>query len=61
MLKLGMYKNPECAYLPLCFGGCRYMTYVRDGNIDQLDCKKEYFDASLETLLKQDIRYRLPN
>lgn len=61
-LKLGIYKNPECAacvYLPLCFGGCRYMTYVRDGNIDKLDCKKEYFDASLETLLKQDIRYRL--
>ena len=64
LLKLGMYKNPECAecvYLPLCFGGCRYMTYVRDGNIDKLDCKKEYFDASLETLLKQDIRYRLQN
>jgi uncharacterized protein len=61
-LKLGIYKNPECAacvYLPLCFGGCRYMAYVRDGNIDELDCKKEYFDASLETLLKQDIRYRL--
>jgi uncharacterized protein len=59
-LKLGIYKNPDCAacvYLPLCFGGCRYMTYVRDGNIDKLDCKKEYLDASLETLLKQDIRH----
>ena len=61
-LKLGIYKNQDCAecvYLPLCFGGCRYMAYVRDGNIDKLDCKKEYFDAALETLLKQDIRYRL--
>ena len=61
-LKLGMYKNQDCAecvYLPLCFGGCRYMAYVRDGNIDKLDCKKEYFDASLETLLYQDIKYRL--
>lgn len=61
-LRLGIYKNRDCAecvYLPLCFGGCRYMAYVRDGNIDKLDCKKEYFDASLETLLKQDIRYRL--
>lgn len=60
--KLGMYKNQDCAecvYLPLCFGGCRYMAYVRDGNIDKLDCKKEYFDASLETLLYQDIKYRL--
>jgi uncharacterized protein len=61
-LRLGIYKNPECetcVYLPLCFGGCRYMAYVRDGNIDKIDCKKEYFDASLETLLKQDIKYRL--
>ncbi|MBI4633004.1 MAG: geopeptide radical SAM maturase [Deltaproteobacteria bacterium] len=60
-LKLGIYKNRDCAecvYLPLCFGGCRYMAYVRDGNINKLDCKKEYFDAALETLLKQDIRYR---
>ena len=60
--RLGIYKNQDCAecvYLPLCFGGCRYMAYVRDGNIDKLDCKKEYFDAALETLLKQDIKYRL--
>ena len=59
---LGFWKNEECAeceYLPLCFGGCRYMTFVRDGNVDALDCQKEYLDASLETLIKQDITYRL--
>ena len=59
--KLDIWKNEECAgceYLPLCFGGCRYMTFVRDGNIDKPDCKKAYFDASLETLIKQDIKYR---
>lgn len=61
-LRLGLYKNEDCAtcvYLPLCFGGCRYMAYLRDGKIDKLNCKKAYFDASLETLLKQDIKYRL--
>ncbi len=60
-LRLGIYKNPDCAacvYLPMCYGGCRYMTLVKDGNIDKIDCKKAYFDATLETLLKQDIRYR---
>lgn len=60
--KLGIWKNEGCAdceYLPLCFGGCRYMTFVRDGNIDKLDCQKAYLDASLETLVKQDIEYRL--
>ena len=60
--KLGIWKNDDCAgceYLPLCFGGCRYMTFVRDGNLDKLDCQKAYLDASLETLVKQDIEYRL--
>ena len=60
--KLGIWKNEDCAeceYLPLCFGGCRYMTFVRDGNLDKLDCQKAYLDASLETLVKQDIKYRL--
>ena len=60
--KLGIYKNPECAaceYLPLCFGGCRYMAYVREGNFDKVDCKRAYLDASLERLIKQDIKYRL--
>jgi len=60
--KLGIWKNQKCAgcdYLPLCFGGCRYMKFVRDGNIDTVDCQKPYLDASLETLVKQDIKYRL--
>lgn len=60
--KLNRWKNDdcmECAYLPLCFGGCRYMTFIRNGNIDALDCQKEYLDASLETLIKQEIKYKL--
>lgn len=58
--KLGIWKNgecPECEYLPLCFGGCRYMTFVRDGNIESVDCNKSNYDSILETLVKQDIRY----
>lgn len=60
--KLGMWKNDECIeceYLPLCFGGCRYMTYMRNGSIDKVDCKKAYLDTTLETLIKQDIKYGL--
>jgi uncharacterized protein len=59
--KLGIWKNEECIeceYLPLCFGGCRYMTFIRDGSIDAVDCQKAYLDASLETLINQDIKYR---
>ncbi|MBA7681088.1 GTP 3',8-cyclase [subsurface metagenome] len=60
--KLGIWKNEECIeceYLPLCFGGCRYMSFIRDGYIDTVDCQKAYLDASLETLINQDIRYSL--
>ena len=60
--KLGMWKNnecAECAYLPICFGGCRYAVFVKDGELGALDCKRDYFDALLETLVKQDIRYSL--
>jgi len=56
------WKNDEClacAYLPLCFGGCRAMKLVRDGNMDGVDCKKPYLDATMETLVKQDIKYGL--
>lgn len=59
--RVGIWKNDECidcAYLPLCFGGCRYMAYVRDGNLDRPDCRKSYLDASLEGLIKQEIKYR---
>ena len=57
----GMWKRQECAeceYLPLCFGGCRYMTFVREGSVD-IDCKKPYLDRALETLVKQEIKYGL--
>lgn len=57
---LDIWKKKECLdceYLPLCFGGCRYMKLLRDGNIDDVDCKKAYLDATLEAFVKQDIRY----
>ena len=49
----------DCEYLPLCFGGCRFMKLLRDDRIDGVDCKKPYFDATLETLVKQEIKYKL--
>lgn len=57
---LDNWKNVEClacAYLPLCFGGCRYMKLVRDGNMQGVDCKKAYFDRTLEAFVMQDVKY----
>jgi len=59
---LDVWKKDECLdceYLPLCFGGCKYMKLLRDGKIDDVDCKKPYLDATLEAFIKQDIKYRL--
>lgn len=59
--KLDFWKKEEClgcAYLPICFGGCRYMKLIRDGNFDDVDCQKDYLDACLEKILLQDIELR---
>ena len=59
-LDTDLWKNDEClecAYLPICFGGCRYMRLLRDGKTG-IDCRKPYLDATLEAMIKQDITYR---
>ena len=55
------WKNKRCAscvYLPLCFGGCRYISYIRDGDLDKLDCQKSFLDKNLEAFIKQDLKYK---
>lgn len=62
LLHLDNWKNEKClncSYLPLCFGGCRYMKFVRDGSMEGVDCQKPYFDATLEAMVRQDIKYGL--
>jgi uncharacterized protein len=46
----GFWKNGEClncAYLPLCFGGCRYSALAEFGDASRLDCRREYLDRAL--------------
>lgn len=55
---LDVWKNDEClecAYLPLCFGGCRFFSKLKTGAIDGVDCRRAMLDASLETILRQDL------
>jgi len=51
-------KCRECVYLPLCFGGCRFMAFQRDGHMAGVDCRKAFLDATLQAMLLQDLRYR---
>ena len=57
----GVWKREEClecAYLPQCFGGCRFMKFLRDGNMAGVDCWKPFLDAILERCILQDLKYR---
>ncbi|ABQ26152.1 geopeptide radical SAM maturase [Geotalea uraniireducens] len=47
----------ECAYLPLCFGGCRLMPLMKNGVIDEVDCRKAFYDSVLERFILQDLQY----
>lgn len=58
---LDLWKNEECLdcpYLPLCFGGCRQLTLLRTGAIDGVDCRREFYDGSLERIIRQDMKYQ---
>ena len=55
-----LWKNDrclKCAYLPLCFGGCRYMEFVRRGEIVSVDCRLDFFNATLGPYIMQELRY----
>lgn len=47
-------KCRQCVYLPLCFGGCRYLEYQRSGKMEKVDCMKEYFDRALPDMLVEE-------
>lgn len=48
----------ECPYLPICFGGCRFLALQRGGAVTDLDCRRDYFDAVLEEFVLQEQRYK---
>ncbi|MFA7062360.1 MAG: SPASM domain-containing protein, partial [Pedobacter sp.] len=58
---MDVWKNDEClecAYLPICFGGCRFFRKLKTGAIDGVDCRRAMLDASLERIVRQDLELR---
>jgi uncharacterized protein len=39
-------KCGDCAFLPVCVGGCLGGKYLETGRRDEVNCKKEWFEAS---------------
>ena len=44
----------ECEYLPLCFGGCRYMEFQRTGSMAKVECMRNYYESVLQETVQQD-------
>jgi uncharacterized protein len=47
----------DCSYLPLCFGGCRFLNLLQDKGIGEVDCKRDFLDATLESMILQNMKH----
>ena len=47
----------DCPYLPLCFGGCRFLRKLKTGAMDGADCRKALYDATLAELVRQELTF----
>ncbi|MBI4833206.1 MAG: SPASM domain-containing protein [Planctomycetes bacterium] len=44
----------DCAYVPMCGGGCRYMAQLKHGDCSKISCDKNYYEKIFPQLLKMD-------
>ncbi|WP_243375295.1 geopeptide radical SAM maturase [Geotalea sp. SG265] len=61
---LDLWKNEEClncSYLPICFGGCRFLSLLNNRTMDRPECRKGFYDATLERIIRQDLQYPAQN
>jgi len=42
----------DCPYVPMCQGGCRFLSYLENGDIGGVSCKRAYFDRIVPELIK---------
>jgi len=47
----------DCPYLPLCFGGCRFLSLLQGKSMAEVDCRRGFLDATLEKYLLQNIAH----
>ncbi|QWV91741.1 geopeptide radical SAM maturase [Geomonas oryzisoli] len=50
----------ECCYLPLCFGGCRFVSRLQGKALTEVDCRRKFYDATLEQTVLQNLTYLAP-
>jgi uncharacterized protein len=47
---------PDCPYVPLCQGGCRFFSFLENKDFTSLVCKRDYFDSIVPELIKLEYR-----
>jgi uncharacterized protein len=45
----------DCPYLPLCFGGCRFLSLLQGKGMAEVDCRRDFLDQTLESYLLQNM------
>ena len=57
---IGNWQNDECLecpYLPLCFGGCRFLTLLNERSLSEVECRRDFLNATLEEFLLQNLAH----
>ena len=44
----------DCAYLPMCGGGCRFSSHLEHQDYNQITCDKEYYEKIFPEILKME-------
>jgi uncharacterized protein len=44
----------DCAYVPMCGGGCRFMAQLKHSDYTKVSCDKEYYEKLFPELLKME-------
>jgi len=44
----------DCKWFTVCGGGCRFMSFLKTGDIRNRDCNKEHFDQYGDDMIKMD-------
>lgn len=49
-------KCQDCAYVPMCAGGCNYHAELQSGSVKNVFCERDFFDKTIEEFIK--IKYQ---
>ena len=53
-MNVGLTCSLDCPYLPICNGGCRFMSFLENKKFDAPSCKKRYLDIAAPELIKRE-------